>query len=243
MGEARPISRRQALAALGTVGASALIGGCGADESGNGAAQVTTQEGARTTVPARTPSAELAALFDESPACRVTPEQTEGPFYFDVDRIRSDIREDRAGTPLEVALRVRDARCEPVADAIVELWQADAGGVYSGFESGEGDTFLRGAQVTNEDGVVRFQTIYPGWYPGRSPHIHARVIVDNERALTTQLYFDDRASATVFERDEYSGRSGEPTTNDADFIFVADLEMALRERDQGYLGLLTLDLA
>ena len=94
-----------------------------------------------------------------------------------------------------LALRVRGGDdCAPLENAIVDIWHCDAGGVYSGFESGEGERFLRGAQATNEDGIAKFTTIYPGFYQGRTVHIHAKVHLDRQTVLTTQLYFDDAVS-------------------------------------------------
>jgi protocatechuate 3,4-dioxygenase beta subunit len=250
------ISRRRALATFGTVAAGALLGACGDDQQDSRAAttEVPTQEGDTATVQTRTDSSELAALFDESAACRVTPEQTAGPFYFEADKIRTDIREDREGQPLELALRVRDGDCRPVRDAVVEIWHCDAGGQYSGFEqasqggaAGGGrsdrETYLRGAQVTNADGVVRFETIYPGWYAGRTVHVHALVVVDRKTALTTQLYFDEPTSARVFRRPPYAAHSGQQTRNADDPIFRPETVLTLRRRGDGHLGLLTLDLA
>lgn len=236
------LTRRRALAALGTIGAGALLGACGDDEPGAAATPVTTSTGESATVPTRTTSTELGKLFDASARCSVTPEQTEGPYYFEVDRIRSDIREDRKGTRLELALRVRDSGCEPISDAVVEIWHCDAGGVYSGFDAGEGETYLRGAQVTNADGVVRFVTVYPGWYPGRTVHIHAMVLIDNETELTTQLYFDDAASAKVHAAGPYRAHAGRAPFNDDDGIFLEETLLTLRERDDGWLGLMTIDL-
>src|SRR3954447_13650087 len=154
--------RRRALAALGTVSLGGLLAACGGGDDPGGS--VTTTQGETATVePKTTPSAATGRLFDASATCAVTPELTEGPFYFDVDRIRSDITEDRPGTPLRVALRVRDAEsCEPIENAVVDVWHCDALGSYSGFDAasdggsgGSRTTYLRGAQVTNSDGVVQ----------------------------------------------------------------------------------------
>ena len=124
----------------------------------------------------------------------LTPEETEGPYYFDVDSIRSDIREDREGVRLRLAFRVRDAQsCEPIENAVVDIWHCDALGSYSGSSLREGagggaahddETYLRGAQATNADGIVEFKTVYPGWYQGRTVHIHAKVHLDKQTVLT-----------------------------------------------------------
>ena len=186
----------------------------------------------------------LAELFDESSACTLTAEQTEGPYYFDADKIRSDIREDREGAELRLAIRVRDAEvCEPLRNAVVDLWHADAGGIYSGFDSGVGEVFLRGAQVTDRDGIVEFTTVYPGWYAGRTPHIHAMVHIDKATALTTQLYFDDAISTTVYGGGSpYKPDEGRQT-NDTDGIFDESLVLDLSQEGDGYLGTISFDVA
>ena len=119
------INRREALAGLSTISLGALLTACSDEESTETQAATTesTSTGTDTT------------RFDDSASCTLTVEQTEGPYYFDVDAIRSDIRDDREGTALNLAIRVRDAAsCEPLRDAVVDIWHCDAGGVYSGFE-------------------------------------------------------------------------------------------------------------
>ena len=233
-------TRRRALAALGTVSLGALLAACGDDDAPTTSTSVATTDGGEATVQPQTDA--NSELFDNAGACRVTTEQTEGPYYFDVDSVRSDIREDREGVPLRLAIRVRDAgSCEPLANAVVDIWHCDAGGVYSGFGEGDGERFLRGAQVTNREGIVEFQTIYPGWYPGRTAHIHAKVHLDRQTALTTQLYFDDEVSNRVYAQAEYAkGRAG---TNDEDGIFDESLLLTLREDGGGYLGAIGFDVA
>lgn len=140
------------------------------------------------------------------PKCVLTPEQTAGPFYFDVEQVRADITEGKKGTPLELQITVVDsADCKPVKDALVDVWQADAGGVYSGYKNQgidtRGQTFLRGVQVTDAEGRVNFYTIYPGIYPGRVPHIHFKVIIDNKSSVTSQFYFPAEISKFVYSND------------------------------------------
>ena len=141
----RQISRRQALTLLGAAGVgTALVGACGSD--GDEAATATSSSsssGTSATTGALAGSGAAGAVtrdaFQSAASCRVTPEQTEGPHYIDVDKIRSDIREDRPGTPLRVAARVLDTDgCTPVKDAVFEIWHCDAAGVYSGFEPRRG---------------------------------------------------------------------------------------------------------
>lgn len=120
------ISRRRALELGGTIGLTGVLAACGSttDTRGPGPAGASAS-------PADT---DLVALLDKANTCGVTKAEIEGPYWFDVDSIRSDIREDRPGTPFALALRVRDAACAPTAKAVVEIWNCDAGGIYSGFE-------------------------------------------------------------------------------------------------------------
>jgi protocatechuate 3,4-dioxygenase beta subunit len=236
MGE---ISRRQALAGFGSVSLAALLAACSGDED-SPTARVETSQGTTSTVEPKGSSSDLASRFDDAATCTQTAEQTEGPFYFDVDRIRSDIREDREGAMLRLGVRVRDAaECEPIGNAVVDIWHCDAEGSYS--EPGE--TYLRGAQVTNADGIVEFTTVYPGWYPGRTVHIHAKVHLDRQTVLTTQFYFDDTVSAHVFVDDPYPGESNRDGFNQSDGLYDRNLELTLSEEDDGYRGLITLDVA
>ncbi len=233
------ISRRQALGALGTVSLGALLGACG-----DGDGKVATTDGGSATVEPKTSQASsLVEKLDAAGSCAQTAEQTEGPYYFDADAVRSDIREDRDGTVLELALRVREADgCTPIENAIVDIWHCDAGGVYSGFADGEGERFLRGAQATNADGIARFTTIYPGHYQGRTVHIHVKVHLDRQTVLTTQLYFDDEVSDRVFSGGGYPGAAGRQR-NDSDGIYEETLLLALERSRRGYIGLKNFDVA
>jgi protocatechuate 3,4-dioxygenase beta subunit len=243
----RKIDRRQALAAFGTVGLGTLLGACGSDSGGGDpttTAVPTTEGGTATVQPQTTPSQDAADLFDDAPSCALTPELTEGPYYFDADSIRSDIREDRDGVRLRLAVRVRDAEsCDPLPNAVVDIWHCDAGGVYSGFEAGEGERYLRGAQVTNRDGIVEFTTVYPGWYQGRTVHIHAKVHLDRTTVLTTQLFFDDDVTDEVYAQRPYTDRPDRDQRNDSDGIFAEELVLDLTNDGDGYLGVISFDVA
>lgn len=246
------LTRRKALGTLGAVSAGALLAACGASKDPVTSTDVTTSDGTTATVQPQVGSTTtIDELFADSATCTLTPEETEGPYYFDVGAVRSDIREDRDGTNLRVAIRVQDAAaCTPIANAVVDIWHCDAGGVYSGFESastgGQGgsaptddDTFLRGVQVTNAKGIVEFLTIYPGWYRGRTVHIHAKVHIDSATALTTQMYFDESVTEAVYENDPYAQHAGRDTFNDTDGIFDPGLVMTLADDTNGYIGVMT----
>src|ERR1700752_641503 len=133
------------------------------------------------------------------PVCTLTPAQIEGPFYLDQARIREAISEDKPGVPLQLIVRVLEASatCAPIPQAAVDVWQCDALGIYSGYEGVaiapghvepvDDKTFLRGTHLTAAAGPVQFRTIYPGWYAGRTPHVHLKFRV-GAKAATTQLY-------------------------------------------------------
>jgi protocatechuate 3,4-dioxygenase beta subunit len=160
--------------------------------------------------------------------CILTPEAAEGPFYFDPKLVRAAIAEGRAGAPLALTLQVVEAgTCGPLDKVRVDIWHCDGLGVYSGYArqetgSAEGETFLRGTQFTDGDGIVRFDTIYPGWYPGRTPHIHFKIILGDRDLVTGQLYFPDSVSAQVYAaHSPYRERKQERgTVNTNDFIFL-----------------------
>lgn len=170
--------------------------------------------------------------------CALWPEQTEGPYHRDAPLERADIREDRPGAPLRLGLRLVAAQeGTPLAGVLVEVWQADHEGRYSGFRPFQAqpgqvvksdsvprdvvaadETFLRGVQRTDEHGMCAFQTIYPGWYSSRAVHIHVQAHL-GERTATSQLYFPEAITNDVFAVAPYAGRPQRDTTNETDSIF------------------------
>jgi hypothetical protein len=228
--------RRRFLKLGGLSALGVALGACATDETGaSGDAGATTGPssagGAGSTIAGATagaPAALTAADFDGLAICTVVPEQTAGPFALDEQFDRRDITEGFPGHPLRLGLRVVDAACAPVAGAAVEVWHTDATGDYSAFADGgggkdeaEGSTFLRGTQTADEQGIVEFQSIYPGWYPGRAVHVHVRVRVDDDLVVTTQLYFDDAATEAVLTTGPYA-EFGPPGTTNAEDGFAGD---------------------
>ena len=141
-------------------------------------------------------------------AAALTVQTTEGPYYLDDMPLRSDIREAAVGVPLELRLRLTDAARAPLAGGRVDVWQCDAAGLYSGF-AGQGDerhtstvgkTFLRGGQLSGADGAVVFTTVYPGWYGGRTTHIHVKVTHGGQTRLTTQFFLPDALNEALYTR-------------------------------------------
>src|SRR4029079_5865405 len=103
----------------------------------------------------------------------------ERSYYIADEKLRRNITEGRPGTPLALKTTVVNAsNCKPIKGAAVDIWHADAGGTYSGFGAGSGSrTFRREIQRTDTSGIARFDTVYPGWYPGRAVHVHVKVHV------------------------------------------------------------------
>ena len=163
-----------------------------------------------------------AADFAGLGTCLVLPDLTQGPFPTIEQIERRDITEGRAGLPLRVGIQVVDESCVPIPGATVEIWHCDIDGDYSAYadgytddDDGEGTTFLRGSQVANADGIVEFQTVYPGWYQGRAVHIHAKVHIDDATVLTTQFLFDDALNDEVLATAPYAAVRRPDTTNAA----------------------------
>jgi protocatechuate 3,4-dioxygenase beta subunit len=190
------------------------------------------------------------------PGCVVRPAQTEGPYFVDEKLNRSDIRSDpktgtvKNGTALALVLAVsgfRDGACAPLAGAHVDIWHCDAQGVYSDVKDPSFDTvgqrFLRGYQITNAAGEAQFQTIYPGWYSGRTVHIHFKVRTDpgarNGHEFTSQLYFDDALTTRVHSRPPYAAQGQRRDRNADDRIFTQggdQLILAPAPERDGYLA-------
>jgi len=192
----------------------------------------------------------------EMPGCVVYPQQTEGPYFIDEELNRSDIRLDptdssvKPGVPLKLQFRVSQVSgdtCIPLADAIVDVWHCDASGVYSGVNDRNfntvGQRFLRGSQLTDANGIAQFITIYPGWYPGRTVHIHFKIrsgtFPGGSYEFTSQLYFDDALSDRIYAEFPYNVRGQRTIRNQSDGIFRNDgdqLILQLTEDGEGYTG-------
>lgn len=204
------LSRRQVVTLLGTSGALWLLGGSLFSRRSIAGTQI--------------------------PACVVRPEQTEGPYFVDERLNRSDIRSDpttgqaKTGTPLALTLqifRLGSGDCLPLAGAQVDIWHCDALGIYSdvrdaGFNT-VGQKFLRGYQITDARGEAKFVTIYPGWYAGRTVHIHVKVrtahAAERHSEFTSQMYFDDGLTDRVYADQPYASKGRRNARNQDDRIF------------------------
>jgi protocatechuate 3,4-dioxygenase beta subunit len=166
------------------------------------------------------------------PACLVRREQTEGPYFVDEKLDRSDIRADptsgevKPGARFDLAFNVSrliGGACAPLAGARVDVWHCDALGAYSDVRDPSGSTvgqrFLRGYQTTTATGLVRFTTIYPGWYPGRAVHVHFKIRTAQGQEFTSQIYFDDSLTDRIHAVEPYAMHSRRRLRNEADGLF------------------------
>jgi protocatechuate 3,4-dioxygenase beta subunit len=203
----RQMTRRRALEWAGGLGLAAFASACTSDDDSAGS----TAPGTSAT----------EATAEPAPDCVLMPELTEGPFYLDIDLLRSDIAEGRPGLPLDLRVRVVDAEaCEPIEDAAVDIWHCDAEGAYSGVPGTEDATFCRGVQLTDSAGAADFRTVFPGWYAGRAVHIHVKVNTDDGEAHTGQLFFDTEVTSTVYANEPYASRGEPDTPNTSDGIYA-----------------------
>jgi protocatechuate 3,4-dioxygenase beta subunit len=184
--------------------------------------------------------------------CKLTPQATQGPYWFDPRLDRADVAEGKPGVPVTVAVTVVDGGCRPIPSARVDLWHCDAAGLYSGYE-GQGDdhrtgtkgqTFLRGAQLTDAAGRVAFRSIWPGWYEGRTPHMHLKVFLDARTVLTCQLFVPDALSEWLYDNvPAYRRPRRRDTFNRQDGVALQGGEAmvaAVKELKDGYDLALTL---
>ncbi len=232
------MTRRDLLRVLGAAGGGVLAG-CVPTGATDYSAPVQS--------PTRTNASPTPLASITQPDCVITPQLTAGPFYFDTDLVRRDITESKPGTPLLVEIRlVQAVSCQPIHGAVVDIWHADAIGQYSGY-GGQGDdgtdttgqTFLRGIQVTDTDGLAEFETIYPGAYAGRTVHIHFKAYTSEQRFITSQLYFPDDTTDAVYLAEPYSTRGPRRTTNANDRLFDDDLLGHVTPNTDGYMVSLT----
>ncbi|MFE4664641.1 intradiol ring-cleavage dioxygenase [Streptomyces sp. NPDC056716] len=195
-----------------------------------------------------TAAAATARTRTFEPSCILSPEELEGPYYLDIDKVRRSIAEDRVGIPLELGFTVVDSKsCRPVPNVAVDIWHCDAAGLYSGYTANSGselppldenghatptddETFLRGVQITDQQGSVRFRSIYPGWYWDRALHVHVKTIVGasvgpdsvtgGHVAHTGQVYFPESINDRVAVEEPYVSNQTPRLRNDEDYFYL-----------------------
>jgi protocatechuate 3,4-dioxygenase beta subunit len=194
---------------------------------------------------------------DGTSNCIVTPQLTEGPYFVDEHLNRSNIVGGQPGLSLGLNIKVYDASsaaCSPFAGIQVDVWHANAIGIYSdeaNLGSG-GKTFLRGYQRTGTDGIASFTTIYPGWYTGRTTHIHVKARMFNAVGTqtleaTTQLFFEDSVSDGVYANSApYNTRGPRDTKNSQDSIYGGQTSLFVPlsgSTTSGYTGSISIGIS
>ena len=204
-------------------------------------------------------AAEIGEFLENIPGmCRVTTATIEGPYYIDHRIVRSDIREKQPGQPIDLEFQLVNANggCAPIAGALVSIWHCNADGEYSGYlfndpsefpdvkaadktghvQERDKERWLRGAQVTDANGKVKFSTIVPGWYTPRATHIHVRAFLGDETAVMTQLYFPQALINTVHsEHPAYAKRGASIYTNENDILIRPEDVMKVKSGVDGRL--------
>ena len=183
---------------------------------------------------------EDALAADAASSCLLTRQATEGPYWVDYATSRRNITEGRPGTPLVIRFTVLNARsCKIIRNADVEIWHCDAVGEYSGV-NGASTRFLRGHQRSNAKGLAEFLTVFPGWYRGRTPHIHMKVSVGGDEVHTGQIFFNEAITRTVYRQAPYASRGQYDTPHAQDMIYQqaggSRAELKLKRRTGGLKG-------
>lgn len=179
----------------------------------------------------------------------LTAHATEGPYYLPLDLMRSNIAEGRSGVPIDIRFVVIDEVGAPFAGALVDVWHCDAQGSYSGVNQRPGGpagpgTYLRGTQKADAQGLVQFRSIYPGWYHGRTTHIHFKVRHGASTHLTSQFFLPDALSEFLYTQvSDYHRDTLRDTLNSDDGIAIAagdTVEGTVRETKGRYSVALTI---
>lgn len=183
------------------------------------------------------------SIFGANTSCILTPTVTDGPYYVWGEVVRQNVKEEEYSDGIDVHLEVQYIdinTCRPIPGALVDIWQANATGVYSGISTsgnyaadGYDSTYLRGIQQSNQEGVVSFDTIFPGHYDGRATHTHllthlnATLLANNTLEIGTgaithigQLFWNEVLRSAVEETSPYTSNTQAITTNAEDMWSV-----------------------
>ena len=213
------LNRRDVLKAAGGAGLAAVFGARALEFLGDDAEAATTT------------------------TCLLTPEVTEGPYWVEESLTRRNITEGKAGLPLVIRFTILNAKtCTPIPNADVEIWHCDALGNYSAV-NGATTRYLRGHQKAGSTGKAEFLTVFPGWYRGRTPHIHMKVSVGGNAVHTGQVFFNEAMTRAVYKQKPYSVNGQSDTPHARDMIYsqaggsTAELKLSKRAAGlKGYLG-------
>ena len=233
------------------VAADAATGGSAADAATGATPDATTGSAADAAPSAGWAQGGTASMTDVATypdpftapltTCALVAATTEGPCTTTSDLARIDVSEGWTGLPVRLALKVVDASCQPLAGVVVKIWHTNLAGVYSGQTPNPGMcsnndpsaismSFFRGVQTTDAEGVVHFDTCFPGWYNGRAIHIHFQVKSGQTSYEISQLFFPEALTSEIFaSHPEYVG-FGQPNTTFSNDNVMAGIPSASRAR-------------
>ncbi|CAK7217761.1 hypothetical protein SBRCBS47491_003280 [Sporothrix bragantina] len=186
-------------------------------------------------VDSNTPS---KTVFGANTSCVLTPDNVEGPYFVWGEDLRSDITDNEPGVPLHLELQLIDVEtCQPAQAVLIDLWACNSTGAYSGVsaagQGGLASTFLRGVQMSDAEGVVDFDTVFPGHYMGRATHQHIVAHISAQSGDTnpqnhsytgghiahiSQLFFDQALIHQVEQTSPYNANPVPLTTNAEDMF-------------------------
>lgn len=220
---------KNGMAALGLTFVAPLLKACTKETVADTSAIATT-----------TSDTTKASTGTASGSCTVSPTETAGPFPTKTPSslVAANIVSDRTGVPLTIKITINNSNnsCAGLSGAIVDIWHCDAAGNYSEYGGGGMQStnytsvhFLRGRQTTDANGLVTFNSIFPGWYSGRAPHIHVHVYSASGTSLMiTQIAFQTDVCNTVYTTaTDYKSRGTQDTSNDRDNVFSDSLASEL----------------
>jgi protocatechuate 3,4-dioxygenase beta subunit len=197
------------------------------------------------------------ADFDASNQCAMIKDSFEGPFFYCTNPNSAEIAKGEAGVPLIVALRAMDAStCEPLANAVIDIWHCDANGLYSGYnlamdesigqvrhaEPKTAERACRGALRTDKDGIAEFRTVYPGYYVERATHIHFKAHIGDRCYLTNQAYLPEEMNDAIYRLAPYNGPRKQKRLLNSDESWAIPT-MKIIERNQIRMAVLNLAFA
>lgn len=187
---------------------------------------------------------QTAPQKNDTGLCVLSQEEVSGPYFRNTKLIRRDITESEPGLPLLIKIKVVERNsCTPLHNVFVDIWHCNARGSYSGWSHINPDleaepdnvgkisrtddkTFLRGSQQSDSQGILRFTSVYPGFYAGRATHIHLAIRKPSKNqndtshfAYVGQLYFPEEYNRNVYQLDSYTHRKIKPLSAADDEIY------------------------
>jgi protocatechuate 3,4-dioxygenase beta subunit len=241
----RGIERRGALQVIGAALATPWIG-CGGNGSNGASAVPGSDASSEAAMSGGWATGGTAAMTGKAgypnpfaggmaSGCTATGALTGGPCWDSMSAVIQDISYGQDGLPMRMYFQVLDVTCLPIAGATVDVWHVAPTGKYSGDDVAnenvpfctaadptyESHLYFRGKQTTDANGVAFFDTCFPGWYPGRTVHVHF-TITSGSKSFTSQYVFDDALDDEIIDTQPVYGTRGKrDTTNVTDSVVTA----------------------